>query len=121
MKTKRVFPAIEGHAVFKDETPDSNEVNRDFSVCINDTYFGYVFLELFNEYLTQEKIKKENFAELLNGKIAKAHATGNYSELVVNEDEWMYLKYKQLYRDAYPLSFAQYKKSRALFIHFDMV
>jgi hypothetical protein len=106
MKTKRVFPIIE---------------DRDFSVSIDDPKFDFVFLESFNEYLTQEKLKKENFAEFLNGKIAKAEATGNYSELIDNKEEWMYLKYKQLYPESYPLSYAEYKKSRASFIHFDMV
>jgi hypothetical protein len=52
------------------------------------------FLNLFNEYLTQEKLKKENFEEFLNGKIAKAQASGNYSELNDNKEEWMYPKYK---------------------------
>jgi hypothetical protein len=50
-----------------------------------------VFLESFNEYLTQGMLKKENFAEILNGKIAKPQATGNYSELIDNKEEWMYL------------------------------
>jgi hypothetical protein len=90
-------------------------------VSIDDPTFGFVFLESFNEYLTQEKLKKENFAEFLNGKIAKAEATGNYSELIDNKEEWMYLKYKQLYPESYPLSYPEYKKSRASFIHFDMV
>jgi hypothetical protein len=89
-------------------------------VSIDYPNFGFVFLESFNEYLSLEKLKKENFAEFLNGKIAKAHATGNFSELVDNKEEWMYLKYKQLYSDAYPLSFAQYKMNQGLFIHFEV-
>jgi hypothetical protein len=109
MKTKIMFPVIKGNAVFKDENPDPNDDNRDFSVSIDDPNFGFVFLESFNEYLSQVKLKKANSAEFLNGKIAKAYATGNYSELVDNKEEWMYLKYKQLYPEAYPLSFAKYK------------
>jgi hypothetical protein len=109
MKTKRLFPVIKGKLEFKDDNPDPNDDNQDFSVGINVPNFGFIFLESFNEYLSQEKLKKENFAEFLNGKIAKAHATGNYSELVDNKGEWMYLKYKQLYPDVYPLSFEQYK------------
>jgi hypothetical protein len=97
IKTKRVFLVIKGNAVFKDENPDPNDDGRDFSVSIDDPNFGFVFLESFNYYLSQEQLKKENFAEFLNGMIAKAHATKNYSELV---EEWMYLKYKQLYPEA---------------------
>jgi hypothetical protein len=117
MKTKILFPVIEGSLEFKNPKDD----NRDFSVSIDYPNFGSVFLESFNEYLTQEKLKTENFAESLNGRIAKAQATGNYSELFDNKEEWMYLKYKQIYPESYPLSFAQYKESRASFIHFDMV
>jgi hypothetical protein len=102
---------IKGHTVFIDETPASNENNRDFSVSLDDPNFGSVFQKSFNEYLSQEKLKKENFAEFLNGKIAKAEATGNYSELIDNKEEWMYLKYKQICPESYPLSYAEYKKS----------
>jgi hypothetical protein len=111
MKTKRVFPVIKGNAVFKDENPEPNCDHCNFSVSIDDPNFGFVFLESCNEYLSQEKLKKENFAEFLNGKIAKAHTTKNYAELVDNKEEWMYLKYKKLYPDSYPLSFVQYKKN----------
>jgi hypothetical protein len=121
MRTKRVFPVIEGKLEFKNDNTNPNDDNCDFSVSIDDPNFGFVFLESFNEYLTQEKLKKENFAEFLNVKIAKAHATKNYSELIDNKEEWMYLKYKQLFPESYPLSFAQYNKSRASFIHFEMV
>jgi hypothetical protein len=120
MKTKRVSAVIKGNAVFKDENTHPNDDSRDFSVSIDDPKFGFVFLELFNEYLSQEKLKKENFAELLNGKIAKAHKTGNYSEPFAKKEEWMYLKYKQLYPDAYPLSFLQYKQNRGFFIQFEV-
>jgi hypothetical protein len=58
MKTKRLFPVIKGKLEFKNPKDD----NRDFSVSIDDTNFGFVFLESFNKYLTQEKLKKENFA-----------------------------------------------------------
>jgi hypothetical protein len=89
-------------------------------VSIDDPNFGFVFLESFIEYLSQEKLKKENFAEFLNGEIAIAHATKNYSEIIDKKEESMYLKYKQLYPEAYPLSFAQYKKNRGSFIHFEV-
>jgi hypothetical protein len=83
MKTKRLFSVVEGKLEFKNPKDD----DRDFSVSIDDPNFGFVFLESFNEYLTQEKLKKRNFAEFLNGKIVKAHSTGNYSELVDNKEE----------------------------------
>jgi hypothetical protein len=120
MKTKRVFAVIKVNAVFEDENPDPNDDSRDLSISIDDPNFGFVFLELFNDYLSQEKLKKESFAEFINVKIAKAHATKKYSELVDNKEEWMYLKYKQLYPEAYPLSFAQYKKIRGSIIHFEV-
>jgi hypothetical protein len=41
------------NAVFKDEIPDDD--SSDFSMCIDDPKFGFIFLELFNEYLSQEK------------------------------------------------------------------
>jgi hypothetical protein len=100
------------NAVLKDENPDPNDDRRYFSVSIDDPKFVFIFLESFNEYLSQEKLKKENFTTFLNGKIAKAHGTGNYSELVNNKEEWIYLKYKQTHPKQYLLSFAKYKKSR---------
>jgi hypothetical protein len=96
-ETRRVFPVIKDQcvsAVFKDETPNPNDDNCDFSVSVDDPKFGFIFLDSFNEYLAQEKLKKENLAEFLKGKIAKAHKTRNYSELVDNCEEWMYLKNK---------------------------
>jgi hypothetical protein len=58
MKTKRVISVIEGNAVFKYENPDPNYNHRNFSMSIDDPNFGFVFLELVNENLSQEKLKK---------------------------------------------------------------
>jgi hypothetical protein len=49
------------NAVFKDENPDPNDDSRDLSVSIDDPKFSFIFLESFNEYLSQEKLMKENF------------------------------------------------------------
>jgi hypothetical protein len=46
-------------------------------VDIDDPKFDFIFLESFNEYLSQEKLKQENFAEFVKGKIAMAQKTGN--------------------------------------------
>jgi hypothetical protein len=70
--------------------------------------------------LQQEKLKKENFAEFLKGKIAKAFKTGNFSELLDNREEWLYLKNKQTHQEEYPLSYKIYKKIGELFDHFEV-
>jgi hypothetical protein len=141
-KTKRMFPVFKVECVncgkadhhmhdcyyrpsnhlvgetFRDECPDPNPC--DLPVSIDDPKFGFVFPEAFNEYLQQEKLKKDNSAELLNGKKAKAHQTGNYSDLIGNCEEWMYLKNKQTHPEKYPLSYKMYKKSQELFNHFEL-
>jgi hypothetical protein len=128
-KTKRVFPDVKGKCincggtdhqthvfyylpsdhcestVIKDKSPDPNGLGCDIIMSINDPNFVFIFFELFNEHLAQGNLKKENFAQFLKGKIAKSHKTGNYSELVDNCEEWMYLKNKQTHPAEYPLSF----------------
>jgi hypothetical protein len=53
---------------------------------IDNPNISSIFLE-FNEYLSQETLKKEISAEFLKGKIAMADITGNYSELADNCEE----------------------------------
>jgi hypothetical protein len=81
---KRVFPVIKGerdccdrtdhqtsdcHCIvsvtYREENPDTNGLNCDLVVSIDDPIFCFVFFEGFNEYLQQEKLTKENFAEIL--------------------------------------------------------
>jgi hypothetical protein len=60
----------------REEHPHPIGLNCDLVVSIDDPKFDFVFLEGFNEYLQQEKLKKENFAEFWKGKIEKAYKTG---------------------------------------------
>jgi hypothetical protein len=65
-------------------------------------------------------LKNGNFAEFLKGKIAMAHKTGNYADLVENHEECLYLKDKQTQLEIVLLSFEKYKKSREPFNHFEV-
>jgi hypothetical protein len=97
-------------ATFKDDNPNQNDSKREFSVSIDYPKFGSNFLESFNEYLSQGKLKKEKFVEFLKGNIAQAYKTEYFFELVDKREEWMYLKNKQTHPWKNPLLYAMYKK-----------
>jgi hypothetical protein len=64
-------------AFFKAENPDPNALGCELLVSIDNPQFVSILSDSFNEFLSQEKLRKENFAEFLKVKIAKTHDTGN--------------------------------------------
>jgi hypothetical protein len=66
-----------------------------------------MFLQSFYEYFTEEKLKKENIAAMLNGKLKMAPDSGYKSEIMRFFKAWMFLKVRhvqeQMNQECFPV------------------